>query len=193
MTNVNQSEKYDLEQQFILRLPLAEAVKIRNILETKPDKIKKNLKIDLNLTDNRGTIKVCKKKLYGVLKKFPTIIESYKTYDKFHIFKTADINQMFVCDYDKKENEKFELIHGLTPPLKNVKTKRFRKTLINPDQAMEVESIERELYYLLRTDFEAVSSRYEIIYEKIDEDKESWKKEFHLFGNISSEMSDDSN
>lgn len=114
------------------------------------------LKLDLDLNDNTGIVKFGKRKLYGCLKKLPTIVESYKTQDKITICKTADISQILICDYEKNDNKKLNYIHGITPPLKNVRKKRFRKTLINTDRAVEVENIERELYYLLRTDFEAV-------------------------------------
>ncbi|KAK9872007.1 hypothetical protein WA026_015253 [Henosepilachna vigintioctopunctata] len=187
------NEKTELEQQFILRLPMVEAQKLRYIMDTKPEKVKKLLKLDLNLNDNSGIVKFGKLKMYGSLKKLPTIIESYKTHDKVTICKTADINQILICDYGIKENKKVEYLHGISPPLKNVKKRRFRKTMINTDHAIEVENIERELYYLLRTDLEAVSSKYKITYENGYEDKENYlsNKEANLFGNISSEMSEE--
>ncbi|XP_044764207.1 transcription initiation factor TFIID subunit 7 isoform X2 [Coccinella septempunctata] len=185
-----ENEKIVLEQQFILRLPHEEAIKLRNLLDTKPSKVKKSLKLDLNLDDNSGIVKFGKRKLYGCLRKFPTIIESYKTHDKVTICKTADINQVLICDFEKNDNKKLNFMHGITPPLKNVKKKRFRKTLINTERAVEVENIERELYYLLRTDLEAVSSKYEVTYEQDKENRPN-NSELNLFGNISSETSDE--
>ncbi|XP_045466934.1 transcription initiation factor TFIID subunit 7 isoform X2 [Harmonia axyridis] len=184
--NDNDDEKVELEEQFILRMPKVEALKLRDLLNTKPSKIKKALKISLNL-NNTGFVKFGKRKIYGCLKKFPTIIESYKTHDKVTICKTADVSHILLCGYEKYESKKVNYVHGITPPLKNVKKKRFRKTLINTDRAVEVENIERELYYLLRTDLEAVSSKYEITYEH-DKENYSNNSELHLFGNISSEV-----
>lgn len=53
---------------------------------------------------------------------------------------------------------KKESNHGYCPPFKNVREKRFRKTMYNQDFAIEAEKISKELYYLLSTDLEAVRS-----------------------------------
>ncbi|KAJ8931351.1 hypothetical protein NQ314_015760 [Rhamnusium bicolor] len=95
-------DKIELEEQFILRLPPAEATKLREILQNKPEKIKKLLKISVNTDENKGYVCFAKTKLHGTLKKLPTIIETYKTnicHDKSTLFKTADICQMLDCGY----------------------------------------------------------------------------------------------
>lgn len=68
----------------------------------------------------------------------PCIIEAQKTLDNRQMFKVADICQMIVVD-DKKETEDtssnhktfhiddFIWPHGITPPLKHVRQRRFRK------------------------------------------------------------------
>ncbi|XP_030750917.1 transcription initiation factor TFIID subunit 7-like isoform X3 [Sitophilus oryzae] len=124
----------ELEEQFILRLPINEAGNIKKILNTKPEKIKRILKIDLDVAKCIGTvyIDICH------------IVECYE----------------YPLDCFNKD-----LFHGYTPPLKNVKKRRFRKTLVNPELIEENESISKELYFLLKTDVEAVSTKYEIIYE----------------------------
>lgn len=53
-------------------------------------------------------------------------------------------------------NVKQDLPHGYSAPLKNVKRKRFRKTLVNLEMAEATEMITKELYYLLSTDLQAV-------------------------------------
>lgn len=53
-------------------------------------------------------------------------------------------------------NVKQDLPHGYSAPLKNVKRKRFRKTLVNLEVAEATEMITKELYYLLSTDLQAV-------------------------------------
>ncbi|KAJ8958471.1 hypothetical protein NQ318_002263, partial [Aromia moschata] len=119
-------------------------------------KIKKTLKLDINIDENEGRVWLNKTKLNGRLKKLPTIIESYKTNicnDKSTMFKTADICQMLECYKEEKTNKKD--IHGYCPPLKNIQHKRFRKTMYNTDFAIEAESVTKELYYLLNTDLEA--------------------------------------
>lgn len=65
---------------------------------------------------------------------------------------------MLECFEESIENYKKDTSHGYTLPLKNVKKKRFRKTLTNPEVAEETEVIAKELYYLLSTDLDAVST-----------------------------------
>jgi len=52
-------------------------------------------------------------------------------------------------------------LHGITPPLKNVRRRRFRKTLRK--KPIDLASIEKEVKRLLRTDLEAIEVSYEEI------------------------------
>lgn len=52
-------------------------------------------------------------------------------------------------------------MHGIVPPLKNVRRRRFRKTLRK--KPIDLASIEKEVKRLLRTDLEAVDVRAEEI------------------------------
>lgn len=58
--------------------------------------------------------------------------------------------------------------HGIAPPMKNVRKRRFRKTL--KKKYVEAPEIEKEVRRLLRVDNEAVSVRWELITEE-DESK----------------------
>ena len=51
--------------------------------------------------------------------------------------------------------------HGITKPMKNVRKKRFRKTLRK--KYVDFPEIEKEVKRLLRTDNEAKHVRYEIV------------------------------
>lgn len=51
--------------------------------------------------------------------------------------------------------------HGLTPPLKNVRKRRFRKTL--KKKYVDFSEIEKEVKRLFKFDCEAIESRYEIV------------------------------
>lgn len=134
------------------------------------------LSIELDVESREGAINIRKKCLKGKLVDLPTITESCKTTDKVNMFKTANISQMFVCnsiDNNKIESKKidaneivddggkenYSLLHGLTPPLKNVKRRRFRKTLRNTNDLAEQEDVEKEVLVLLRADNEAASSK----------------------------------
>lgn len=106
----------------------------------------------------------------------PTIVESLKTIDGKGFYKTADICQMLICMEDddqtntdedspqkkkkdpNKVEKKYLWPHGITPPAKNVRKRRFRKTLRK--KYVEAPEIEKEVKRLLRIDNDAVSKRY---------------------------------
>ncbi|KAG4303702.1 hypothetical protein PCK1_000220, partial [Pneumocystis canis] len=99
----------------------------------------------------------------------PCIIESSKTFDRKTIYKVADICQMLLVE-ERIEDEDvvtstpikhFEYIypHGLTPPLRWVRKRRFRKRLSHKT----IEMIEAEVTRLLSLDAMAESSTYEVI------------------------------
>lgn len=57
----------------------------------------------------------------------------------------------------------FQFPHGITPPLKNVRKRRFRKTL--KKKYVDFSEIEKEVKRLFKFDCEAIDSRYEIVEE----------------------------
>lgn len=145
----------------------------------------------LNFKD-RFTIKVDQDLRYGEVRfdnwllhakilDLPTIIESMKTIDGKSFYKTADISQLMICKEDldpeideespskvkkkdpNKVEKKFLYPHGVTSPCKNIRKRRFRKTL--KKKYVEAPDIEKEVKRLLRSDNEAVSFKYEIINE----------------------------
>lgn len=123
--------------------------------------------------------------LHGKVYDLPTIVESLKTIDRKSVYKTADICQIMICkdeiDPSSTEEEspaknkkkdsfkvdkKFLWPHGITPPTKNVRKRRFRKTL--KKKCVEAPEIEKEVKRLLRADNEAVSFTWEVIQEEDD-------------------------
>ncbi|PIO67445.1 TAFII55 protein region, partial [Teladorsagia circumcincta] len=71
----------------------------------------------------------------------PCVTEVMKTLDKKTLYKVADLSQIVVCSHDlcavpaevvklgsKKELKQWQYPHGLTPPMKSVRQRRFRKT-----------------------------------------------------------------
>lgn len=62
-----------------------------------------------------------------------------------------------------KVDKKYLWPHGITPPCKNVRKRRFRKTL--KKKYVEAPEIEREVKRLLKIDNDAVHVKYEIINE----------------------------
>lgn len=96
-----------------------------------------------------------------------------KTLDKKNVYKVADISQLVICSNKKpepsepekdkpppqperhaqdgapgKKEKAYQYPHGLVPPLKNVRKRRFRKT--KKKKFMDAPEIERELKRLLR-------------------------------------------
>lgn len=124
----------------------------------------------------------------------PTIIESLKTIDNKTFYKTADICQIVICKEDddqtttddetptknkkkdpNKVDKKYLYPHGVTPPMKNVRRRRFRKTL--KKKYVEAPEIEKEVKRLLRVDNEAVNVKWEVINEDEEKSKTPGGKE----------------
>ncbi|XP_054328616.1 transcription initiation factor TFIID subunit 7-like isoform X3 [Pongo pygmaeus] len=189
----------EVENQFILRLPLEHACTVRNLARSQSVKMKDKLKIDFLPDGRHAVVEVEDVPLAAKMVDLPCVIESLRTFDRKTFYKTADISQMLVCTADgdihpspeepaastdpnivrKKERErekKYVWKHGITPPLKNVRKKRFRKTQKKVPDGKEMEKssfteyiespdVENEVKRLLRSDAEAISTRWEVIAE----------------------------
>ena len=98
------------------------------------------------------------------------------------MYKTADICQLLICkegdssddDYleeDEKKKDpnkvdkKFIYPHGITPPLKNCRKRRFRKTL-KKKHCLDEPEIEKEVKRLFRNDNEAVNVKWQLLTEE---------------------------
>lgn len=156
--------------------------------------LKERLTIQIEPDMRRGTVRFDGWVLPAKIVDLPTIIESHKTLDGKNFYKTADICQMMICREDNEESgtgvktedledstqkkskdgkdKKFLYPHGITPPLKNVRKKRFRKTL--KKKYVDFPEIEKEVKRLFRTDNEAIHVRYEVV--NADDDKQDLAK-----------------
>lgn len=181
--------KLELESQFILRLPRVQANALRQAIKS-GEPLSKRLSIKFESDIRHGTIKFDNWTMQAKLFDLPTIIESYKTLDRKNFYKTADVSQILICkesngsdqgdendeDVGKAgQNDLFASVggagkreflfpHGITPPLKNVRKRRFRKTL--KKKYVDITEIEKEVKRLFRFDSEAIDIRYELIEEK---------------------------
>ena len=98
------------------------------------------------------------------------------------MYKTADICQLLICkegessdddfleeDEKKKDpnkvDKKFIYPHGITPPLKNCRKRRFRKTL-KKKHCLDEPEIEKEVKRLFRNDNEAVNVKWQLLTEE---------------------------
>lgn len=150
MSKSRDEPPHELESQFILRLPPEQASTVRRMIRSGNAAMREKLKIDLSPDSRRAVVQVDGVSLSAKLVDLPCVIGSLKTHDGKTFYKTADVSQMLVCSADgdphaspeepatsagatavgnKKEAEgKYIWNHGITPPLKNVRKKRFRKT-----------------------------------------------------------------
>jgi transcription initiation factor TFIID subunit 7 len=71
----------------------------------------------------------------------PAVVESYKTYDDNSLVKTADIGQMImVRESGDAAPDVIECRHGLTPPMRDARKRRFRREPdLNPELVSRVE------------------------------------------------------
>ncbi|CAH0406993.1 unnamed protein product [Chilo suppressalis] len=183
----------ELESQFIMRWPEEPAKTLRDVLST-GETLKNRLTIQMENDMRNGEIRFDHWLLHAKIVDLPTIVESHKTIDRKSVYKTADICQIMICkdeiDPSSTEEEsptkskkkdpfkvdkKFLWPHGITPPTKNIRKRRFRKTLKKKN--VEAPEIEKEVKRLLRADNEAVSFTWEVINE---EDENGDKPEIQL-------------
>ncbi|KII68256.1 Transcription initiation factor TFIID subunit 7 [Thelohanellus kitauei] len=163
---------YTVEGQFIIRFPEDYAKEIRQAIEE--DSLESKLTVDMDINARFATVKWKDIILHGKMVDLPCIIESNKSIDKKSIYKTGDICQMLLCqttpfDASSDDNQsvvhggwtskKFQWPHGLTPPLKNVRTRRFRR--IQKKKQTDYSDVEKELRRLIQADISALSVEIE--------------------------------
>lgn len=126
--------------------------------------------IFIKFKDTRNAVVTVQKKLFAAkLVDLPTITEVHKTFDKKNLFKVADVCQMLLVG-DRISHEDTVIAvkthpkdyiwpHGLTPPLRNVRTKRFRQRT----SVKTIESVEKEVERLLALDNACEQTTYTIM------------------------------
>lgn len=165
-----------MEDQFIIRVPETIQERINN-------DIKNNLlsKISIKMINQKEGILSYENKTYsGYLADLPCLIESHKTLDNRQFIKIGDISKIFIFSETENQKEREEAsLSGLTPPMKYVKIRRFRKRLT---KAPIVEEIEKAVSNLLMKDKEAVRIDVQLINknESDSEDVSSLAAEIEL-------------
>ncbi|MQL82639.1 hypothetical protein Taro_015088 [Colocasia esculenta] len=75
-----------------------------------------------------GTFVIGNDRFPASLLDLPCIVESYKTYDDNVLIKTADVGQIImVREEGDPVPEGIEYRHGLTPPMRDARKRRFRR------------------------------------------------------------------
>ncbi|KAL6542865.1 transcription initiation factor TFIID subunit 7 [Orobanche hederae] len=131
-----------MEEQFILRVPPAVAERIERLLNDSGSSSEEK-SLDLSFSDDgrTGTFAIGNDRFSASLLDLPTVVESYKTYDDNVLIKTADIGQMImVREEGESVPEAVEYRHGLTPPMRDARRRRFRREPdLNPEVVRRVE------------------------------------------------------
>ncbi|KAK9749658.1 hypothetical protein RND81_02G141600 [Saponaria officinalis] len=132
-----------MEEQFILRVPPSVAERIERLLNEDPSSSEDGT-LDLSFCEDgrSGTFMIGNDRFPASLLDLPTITESYKTYDDSVLIKTADIGQMIlVREGSDNQPDMVESRHGLTPPMRDVRRRRFRREPdLNPEVVQRVEN-----------------------------------------------------
>lgn len=134
--------------------------------------------LSIKFKDSRNAVVTVQKKLFAArLVDLPTITEVHKSFDKKNVYKVADVCQMLLVG-DRISHEDTVLAipsnprdfiypHGLTPPLRNVRARRFRKRA----SAKTIESVEKEVDRLFSLDASSEQTTYTIM-DKDDLERE---------------------
>ncbi|CAN8321796.1 unnamed protein product [Cochlearia groenlandica] len=140
-----------MEERFILRVPLSVSERIDKLLsEESASTSSDDFPLDLSFSDDgrSGTFMIGNEEFPASLLDLPAVVESFKTYDDCALVKTADIGQMImVREPGDPSPNAVEYRHGLTPPMKDARKRRFRReTDLNPEL---VQRVERDLLKIL--------------------------------------------
>ncbi|KAL0916494.1 hypothetical protein M5K25_014014 [Dendrobium thyrsiflorum] len=107
---------------------------------------------DLEDDGRTGTFAIGNETFPASLLDLPGVVESYKTYDDTVLIKTADIGQIImVREEGEPSPEGIEYRHGLTPPMRDARRRRFRR---EPDLNPElVQRVEKDLLNIMSVPF----------------------------------------
>ncbi|CAL9112056.1 unnamed protein product [Musa acuminata var. zebrina] len=132
-----------MEEQFILRVPPSVAERIERLLnENVSSSLDGSLDVSFSQDGRSGTFMIGDERFPTSLLDLPCIVESYKTYDDNVLIKTADVGQMIMVrdEGDAAVIEGVEYKHGLTPPMRDARRRRFRREPdLNPEVVQRVE------------------------------------------------------
>ena len=136
-----------LEQQMIIRFPADIAARLTASME---DETFEDFKI--KFVDRRhATVKVFGETLNAVLVSLPTMVETHRTVDGSHLFKSADVSEMLIVHRPnappKWISDEFVSEHGLTPPTFNIVSKRLARQAAAKDGQADQGSLEGIEYW----------------------------------------------
>lgn len=177
----DREEDPTIDHDFILRmLPGEDCNYLRkavaeNLFRTKENE-QKGAKIHMRFLtkdSRRAVITIQGRKYAAILVDLACILEAMKSWDKKNFYKSADVSQMLLvlgrCQTEEEaityplptqtgelDEKTWQWAHGITPPMRWARKRRFRKRL----STRAVEEDEREVERLLTADANAISSKY---------------------------------
>lgn len=131
-----------MDEQFILRVPPSVAERINRLLsENASSSEDKSLDLEFSEDGRTGTFVIGNDRFPASVLDLPCVVESYKTYDDSALVKTADVGQMIlVRESGEASPDVVEYRHGLTPPMRDARKRRFRREPdLNPELVQRVE------------------------------------------------------
>ncbi|KAL4771587.1 TAFII55 protein conserved region-domain-containing protein [Aspergillus nidulans var. acristatus] len=167
-----------IEEQFILRMLPGEDCEYlrRAINERRFDRSEFSFK-PLNREGRRAVLKIRDKQYAAALVDLPCIIEGMKSWDRRGWYKSADICQMLLilgqinnetealnyplpAEVQRLDDKTLQYPHGLTPPLRWVRKRRFRDRI----STRTIEQVEKAVEDLIAQDEAALGPpRYELV------------------------------
>ncbi|KAJ6134672.1 hypothetical protein N7523_000994 [Penicillium sp. IBT 18751x] len=167
-----------IEEQFILRmLPGEDCEYLRQTInERRFDKSEFSFK-PLTREGRRAILKIRDKQYAAALVDLPCIIEGMKSWDRRGWYKSADICQMLLVlgpvandqealeyplppEVDQTDNKTLQYPHGLAPPLRWVRKRRFRDRV----SSRTIEQVEKAVEDLVAQDENSVfPPRFELV------------------------------
>ncbi|RXI03745.1 hypothetical protein DVH24_038019 [Malus domestica] len=130
-----------MEEQFVLKVPPSVAERLDRLLGENASTDDKSLDLSFGEDGRTGTFVIGNDHFPASLFDLPCVVESFKTYDDSVLIKTADIGQMImVRDPNDPAPDTVEYRHGLTPPMRDARKRRFRREPdLNPELVRRVE------------------------------------------------------
>jgi transcription initiation factor TFIID subunit 7 len=167
-----------IEEDFILRMmPGEDCEYIRQAInERRLDTSQIGIK-PLTREGRRTVLRIRDKQYAATLVDLPCIVEGMKSWDKRMFYKAGDITQMLLVlgqvqndeeamryplpsDVNVLDDKTYQYAHGLTPPLKHVRKRRFRQRV----SARTIEQAEKEVADLIAQDEAAIRApKFELV------------------------------
>ncbi|OHT16039.1 hypothetical protein TRFO_13531 [Tritrichomonas foetus] len=114
-----------LNKQLIIRFPL-------DISERVHENINNDLNLSVHFIDkHKAEVEIFNEQFDAILVRLPTLVESLRTTDGIHLFKSGEISDILLVyregEFPEGISEDYIYSHGITPPTKDIVMKRRSK------------------------------------------------------------------